>query len=194
MSSAPTVGKLVEKGFNLHLIEQGVSQILRGLGIARTDHNYTDTPERYAKALVEMFGGSDTEWATFEEEYTDFILLRGHTLWSLCPHHLFPVKYQVSLAYIPNGKVLGLSKLARLLHECNSGPLLQEAFTKQACEKLHEICEGVKGAACFISGEHGCLSMRGVKSDADFLTYHLDGVFDTDKDLERRFFDLVRKR
>lgn len=179
---------------NHNQVEKGVSLILKGLGVNLSDHNYTDTPERYARALYEMFNPTETEWATFEEEFSDFILLRGHQMYSLCPHHLFPVKFNVSLAYIPNGHVLGLSKLARLLHECNRGPLLQEAFTKKAIEKVHEICKGVQGVACFIQGEHGCLSMRGVRSDADFVTYRLDGTFVQDKDLERRFFDLVRKR
>jgi GTP cyclohydrolase IA len=177
-----------------HLLEKGVELILRGLEIDPNDHNYTLTPERYTKALDEMFNPRETDWATFEEAFSDFILLRGHQMYSLCPHHLFPVKFNVSLAYIPNGHVLGLSKLARLLHECNRGPLLQEAFTKQVIDKVHQICKGVQGAACFIQGEHGCLSMRGVRSDADFVTYRLDGLFVQDKDLERRFFDLVRKR
>jgi GTP cyclohydrolase IA len=176
-----------------HLVEKGVSLILAGLEIDRTDHNYTDTPERYARALLEMFNPPETEWATFEEEFSDFILLRGHQMFSLCPHHLFPVKFQVSLAYIPNGHVLGLSKLARLLYECNRHPLLQEAFTKQVIDKVHQVCEGAQGVACLIQGEHGCLSMRGVKSDADFITYRLDGLFLQDKDLERRFFDLVKR-
>jgi GTP cyclohydrolase IA len=178
---------------NTHLVEQGVSLILRGLGIDRNDHNYTDTPERYARALNEMFNQPETEWATFEETYSDFILLRGHRMWSLCPHHLLPVHFKVSLAYIPNGQVLGLSKLARLLYDCNSGPLLQEAFTKRAIDKIHAICDGVRGAACLVEGEHSCLSMRGVRSSADFVTYRLDGLFNEDKDLERRFFELARR-
>jgi GTP cyclohydrolase I len=177
-----------------HLVEKGVTLILQGLEVDPNDHNYLDTPERYARALYEMFNPTDTEWATFTEEFSDFILLRGHQLFSLCPHHLFPVKFNVSVAYIPNGHVLGLSKLARLLHECNRNPLLQEGFTKMVVDKVHQVCSGVKGVAVFIQGEHGCLSMRGVKSDADFVTYRLDGLFNEDKDLERRFFDLVRKR
>jgi len=189
-SSAPKL----TPNLNPHYIEQGVALILKGIGADRNDHNYTDTPERYARALTEMFTPKETEWATFTEEFSDFILLRGHEMYSLCPHHLFPVKFNVSLAYIPDGQVLGLSKLARVLHECNRGPLLQEAFTKMAIERLHHICKGVQGAACFIAGEHGCLSMRGVRSNADFVTYRLDGLFAQDKDLERRFFELVRKR
>lgn len=179
---------------NQHLIEKGVQQILKGLGVDPNDHNYLETPERYARALGEMFNGQDTEWATFQEEFTDFILLRGHRMYSLCPHHLFPVKFEVSLAYIPNGEVLGLSKLARLLQDCNSGPLLQEAFTKRAIDKVHEICNGVQGVACLVEGEHGCLSMRGIRSSADFVTYRLDGMFGTDRDLEHRFFELAKGR
>lgn len=179
---------------NTHLVEKGVELILRGLNIDRNDHNYTDTPERYAKALEEMFQPEQTEWATFEEEFSDFILLRGHKMWSLCPHHLLPVHFSVSLAYVPGGSVLGLSKLARLLYECNDGPLLQERFTKLATDKVAKICPGIQGAACLIHGVHSCLSMRGVKSTADFVTYRLAGVFQQDKDLERRFFDLARER
>jgi len=178
---------------NSHLIEKGVGLILRGLEIDPNDHNYTDTPERYTKALREMFQPEETEWATFKEEFSDFILLRGHKMWSLCPHHLLPVHFDVSLAYVPDGNVLGLSKLARLLYECNDGPLLQERFTKLATDKIAQVCPGTQGAACLIHGVHSCLSMRGVKSSADFVTYRLSGVFQTDKDLERRFFELVRR-
>lgn len=175
-------------------MEKGVNLILQGLEVDTKDHNFTDTPERYARALYEMFNPTETEWATFEESYSDFILLRGHEMFSLCPHHLFPVRFRVYLAYVPDGHVLGLSKLARLLHECNRKPVLQEAFTKEVIDKVRKVCTGVKGIACFVQGEHGCLSMRGIKSNADFVTYRLDGSFLQDKDLERRFFDLVGKR
>lgn len=178
---------------NHNLVERGMELILKGLNINPTDQNFLDTPERYARALEEMFCPRDTEWATFTEEYTDFILLRGHQMWSLCPHHMLPVSFTVSLAYIPDGHVLGLSKLARLLHSCNTGPLLQEKFTKQALEELHAICPGVKGSACIVQGIHSCLTMRGVRSDADFLTYRLNGIFNEDRELERRFFQLARK-
>jgi GTP cyclohydrolase I len=175
------------------LIEKGCELVLKGLGASLHDPNFRDTPERYAKALTEMFEAEDTDWATFEEKYTDFILLRNHKLYSLCPHHLLPVRFYVSLAYIPNGHVLGLSKLARLLHECNSGPLLQEAFTKQVLEKIYEICPGVMGAACLIEGTHGCLEMRGIRSDAHFVTYKLKGVFEENSGLEDRFFKLCTR-
>src|SRR6478752_4962379 len=103
-----------------HKLEKGAALILEGLGVdTRNDRNYTHTPERYAKALMEMFAAPDTDWAVFPENTNDLILLRDHRLYSLCPHHLLPVKLVVSVAYIPDGHVLGLSKLARVTQECN---------------------------------------------------------------------------
>ena len=176
-----------------HKLEKGAALILEGLGADRRhDRNFQETPERYARALMEMFTPKETEWATFPEEYNDFILLRDHRLYSLCPHHLFPVKLFVSIAYIPDRNVLGLSKLARLLHECNRGPLLQERFTKDVLEFLTRICKGVKGAACLVEGKHGCLEMRGLRSDAHFLTYKFTGEFLENEKLQDRFFALCK--
>lgn len=178
---------------NQHLIEKGAKIILEGLGAdTKTDRNFTDTPERYAKALMEMFNPPETEWNAFDEDFNDFILLRDHRLYSLCPHHLFPVKLFVSIAYIPNGKVLGLSKLARLMHECNRGPLLQEKFTKDVIAFLEKICHGVRGVACLVEGKHGCLEMRGAKSDAHFFTYKFTGEFALNASLQDRFLALCK--
>ena len=157
------------------------------------DRNFLETPERVARFYIEMFGVKENEYATFPEDYTDFVLLKEHRMYSLCPHHLLPVEFTVSLAYIPSGKVLGLSKLPRLLGECNTKPLLQERFTKDVVKALEENVPGIKGAACFVEGEHGCTKIRGVKTSAHFFTYHLSGVFKTEPEMERRFFELVRR-
>lgn len=177
---------------NIDKIERGVELILKGLGCDTKDRNYMDTPERFARAMAEMFESPQTEWATFEEEHTDFVLMRNHKMFTLCPHHLFPVLMRVSFAYIPNGHVIGLSKLARVLHEVNSKPLLQEEFTHSAVQKLKELLPGVKGVACMVVGEHGCMKIRGIKSDeADIVTYWMEGLFTGDPMLEQRFFNLV---
>lgn len=178
---------------NQHKLEQGAALILEGLGVDRKkDRNFQDTPERYARALMEMFTPKETEWASFPEEYNDFILLRDHRMYSLCPHHLLPIKMFVSIAYIPNGHVLGLSKLARLAHECNRTPLLQERFTAQICAFLNEICKGTKGVAALVEGKHGCMEMRGLRSDAHFLTYKFNGEFLTNQQLQDRFLALCK--
>lgn len=180
--------------FNQSLIENGVRYILKGLGCDLKDRNFTDTPERYARAMLEMFQPPEVDYATFEEDHTDFILLHGHKLWSLCPHHLFPVSFTVSLAYIPNGEVLGLSKLARLLHDINRGPLLQERFTAQVVKKVRTELPKCGGSACIVHGVHGCAQMRGVHTKAEFTTYRLEGLFEKDATYEHRFFELVRRQ
>jgi GTP cyclohydrolase I len=140
-----------------------------------------------------MFRKKNTEWATFPEAYADFILIRGHKMYSLCPHHLLPVEFYVSMAYIPNGHVLGLSKLARIFDEANDKPLLQEAFTHDVVDRIVEVCPGVKGVAVLIDGQHGCTKIRGIHSDARFMTYRLEGEFKEDPRKEERFFTLVRR-
>ena len=173
---------------NQHKLEKGAALILEGLGVDRAnDRNYQDTPERYARALMEMFAPLETEWAVFPEEFSDFVLLRDHLLYSLCPHHLLPVKLYVSLAYIPNGRVLGLSKLARITQACNSGPVLQESFTQSVVDKIGKLVKGIKGAACLVEGRHGCMEMRGVKSHGHLLTYKFSGEFLKDPSLQERF-------
>jgi GTP cyclohydrolase I len=177
------------KRINTSLIEEGVSLILRGMNIDLRDRNYIDTPDRYARFILEMFGHKETEYATFPEDFTDFILLRRHTMYSLCPHHLIPVEFETSVAYIPKKEVLGLSKLVRVLDDVNCEPLLQERFTKQVIETVKDWCD-VEGVACLVNGQHGCTKIRGVRSTGRFWTYRLDGEFKTDPELARRFFDL----
>lgn len=176
---------------NHSLVEKGVQLILKGLDCDTKDRNFAETPERYARALEELFTPKQTEWATFSESYSDFILLRGHVLWSLCPHHLLPVRMEVSVAYIPNGEVLGLSKLARVLHECNPGPILQEAFTRQVVERIDDITGDNHGAACLVQGTHDCMQIRGVKTNGDVVTYKLTRDFLDKPHVQDRFFQLT---
>jgi|SRR5882724_6686361 len=174
-------------------IERGVELILKGLDCDLADRNFLSTPERVARYYAELFAPKDREWATFPEDFNDFILLRGHTLFTLCPHHLLPVELNVSLAYIPDGHVLGLSKLARIMDECNTGPVLQEKFTKDCLAALIRICPNIQGAACFVEGRHDCTRIRGVRSEAAFVTYRLEGKFREQPELEERFFQLARR-
>lgn len=176
---------------NYPMIEDAVRLLLKGMEVDLNDHNYKHTPERFARFLKEMFGEKEPEWATFTEEYTDFVLLRKHRLYTLCPHHLLPVELIASVAYVPNGEVLGLSKLARILHETNKGPILQEKFTKEVLQRLMKVCR-TKNCAILVDAQHGCTHIRGVKSDARFTTYRLEGLFDSDLIMQQRFFMLAR--
>ena len=182
------------KAFNLTQIEKGVQLILRGLQLDPKDENFVDTPERYARFLVEMFQQKEVPYVTFPEVYSDFILFKHHTMHSLCPHHLLPVEFEASVAYVPTTEVLGLSKLVRILNDVNDRPLLQEHFTKEVVARLYHYVPSIKGAACYVDGQHGCTKIRGVRSEGRFVTYHLEGDFKEQVELERRFFDLVLHR
>lgn len=175
------------------LIAQGVVLILQGLQVDLNDSNFKGTPQRVANAYEELFANKQNEWATFPEEYTDFVMCRDHKMWTLCPHHMFPVELDVTLAYIPNGRVLGLSKFVRILDEINTAPLLQEKLTTTAIEKMREVLPDVRGVACFVRGRHDCMRIRGVKSSSETITYKLDGEFKENPELEVRFFELVRR-
>lgn len=172
-------------------IEAGVRLILAGLNCDTKDRNYAETPERVARAYDEIFSPKETEYATFEESYSDFILLRGHKMFSLCPHHLLPVHMEVHVAYIPNGEVLGLSKLARVVHDCNAGPILQEAFTREIVDRLKSIIPTAKGAACLVTANHDCMQIRGIRTLGDITTYNLVGEFLNVPHIQARFFDIV---
>ena len=177
---------------NYHQIEEGMRMIMKGLDLDLSDPALSPTPERYRRFLQEMFDEKEPKWATFDEDYTDFILLHNHEIWTLCPHHFIPVQMIVSLAYIPNGKVLGLSKLARVLHDANRAPVMQESFTKDVVNRIKHICRGTKDVAIYIDGQHGCMKIRGVKSSARLITYKCEGAFDTDPTMQQRFFSLVK--
>lgn len=203
-------------------IEEGIRLVLEGLEVDLDDHNFTETPQRYAKAMAEMFAQHNGAPTSFEETYTDFILVRGHEIYTLCPHHLLPVRMHVSLAYIPDGKVLGLSKLVRVMQQANQGPVMQERFTYGVRERLEHALEtfsspdgfkgsgpvakpvpnpipegweyaaNQKGICVLVEGWHGCMSMRGVKSDASTITMATSGLFETDSKMLDRFMFLVR--
>lgn len=169
--------------------------MLEGLGVDLWNHNFATTPARFAKVMSDMFAPPATEWPVFAEDYTDIVVLRGHVFYTLCPHHMLPVKLTGSVAYLPAGKVIGASKLARIMHEANRKPETQEKLTDLICETLHSLTNGSSlGEAVYLTGEHGCMRIRGIRSDSDMVTWKFNGQFKTDQELQRRFFDLVSRR
>ena len=183
-------------------IEQGVSLILEGLEVDLTDHNFDETPQRVARAYTEIFASPERIATVFEEPYTDFILVKNHEMYTLCPHHLLPVRMRISLAYIPDGKVLGLSKLVRIMQQANSGPILQERFTSDVRSRLEHALEtpgrkyspNQKGVCVLVEGWHGCIAIRGVRSTASTITMASAGLFDKDPKTLERFLALTGRK
>jgi len=178
---------------DIEKIEAGAGLILEGLGVDLSDSNFVQTPHRVAKVYQELFQPPATEWPVFDEDYTDMVIVRGHTFWTLCPHHLLPVKLVASVGYIPRGKVIGASKLIRMIHDCNRTPMTQEALTAAIIVHIRKLTVGTSaGEAVLLEGRHGCFEIRGVRSDASMLTCKFSGRFESETELQRRFMDLVR--
>lgn len=143
--------------------------------------------------MQELFIPKETEWPVFDEDYTDMVIMRGHVFYTLCPHHMLPVRLEASVAYIPNGQVIGASKLCRMLHECNTKPMTQERLTQMALQSVCDLTGGSSlGAAVLLKGEHGCFQMRGVKSEANMVTLKYSGQFSNDVLLQQQFLSLVK--
>jgi GTP cyclohydrolase I len=158
------------------LIQEGVALILEGIGADLNDRNFKDTPARVARMYRELFTPRENTYATFPERHNSLILLRGHTVHGVCPHHLVPVEMRVYVGYIPRREVLGLSKLARVAEEPLTGPIMQETYTDLVADKLLARTKA-KGVGVVVAGRHGCMQHRGVKTEGDVVTSAMRGVF-----------------
>ncbi len=171
--------------FSPPAIERGVRDILYGLKVDIRDDNFFDTPKRVARAYREILEGilpeSEEELKnhlskTFPSDSDQMITIKDVLCWSMCPHHLLPVKYNISIAYIPKGRVLGASKLPRLAILLAKRPVLQEQLSEDIAEFLRKHANPV-GVAVYIVGEHLCMQMRGIKTQSQMITSSLKGIF-----------------
>lgn len=172
----------------LALFEEGYDKILQAigrLGFDTTDANFVGTAARAAKGLHELIHDQkqvrsevDALLAkTFPAKYTEMVISKHNTCFGVCPHHLLPVIYRISMAYIPTAKVLGLSKLSRLARLIARGPRLQEDLTHELADILHEHLAS-QGSAVYIEGLHMCMAARGVGAhEARLVTSGVRGVF-----------------
>jgi GTP cyclohydrolase IA len=161
---------------NQKLIEAGVLQILKGMGVDLSDPNFKDTPKRVARMYAEMLTPNTNNWTAFPSTYNNMVILRGHKVFALCPHHLQVVELKAYVGYVPARKVLGLSKLARVVEQHLTRPIMQEELGELVVDSIEKEVDP-KGAACVLAGEHGCLKYRGVRTSGDVVTSAVRGVF-----------------
>ena len=163
---------------DIEQMEQGLAKLLDGwLGVEwRTDQNFEGTPGRVARMYLEMTSPPANNWKTFPAHAADVVLMRGHRVFALCPHHLLPVELKAYVAYIPNKLTLGLSKLARVVEQHLTKPVLQEALAHAVANSIDEVLEP-KGVGVILAGVHGCMRCRGVESDGDVVSSVMKGVF-----------------
>ena len=172
-------------------IQQAVRLLLEGMGEDVEREGLLETPQRVGRMYAEICRGMDE--SASEHLSTTFSIERDIRFYSLCEHHLLPFYGKVHLAYIPNGRVTGLSKLARTVEVFSRRLQLQERLTSQIADALMDDL-GAKGALVMVEGEHMCMSMRGVsKPGASTATLAKRGVFEGDQALVDEFFRLIGK-
>ena len=157
-----------------------------------------DTPARVVRAYQEFFAGyqedpEDVLERTFEdiEGYKDMVLMRDIEVLSHCEHHMVPIVGKAHAAYIPHRRVVGISKLARVVEIFSRRLQSQEAMTVQIAETIEKVLQP-QGVAVLIEAEHQCMTTRGTKMrDVDTVTWHFTGRFEEEERLERRFLSMT---
>ena len=181
------------------LIATHYREILKLLGEDPDREGLLKTPERVAKALqflTQGYGQDGSEIissAIFKEEYKQMVLVKDIELYSTCEHHIMPFIGKAHVAYIPDGRVAGLSKLARTVEVFARRPQIQENMTAQIADALEEHLRP-KGVMVMIEAEHMCMTMRGVqKPGSRTVTTIVRGVFAQDFALQQTFLQMVSR-
>ncbi|MCD2176967.1 GTP cyclohydrolase I FolE [Rhizobium sp. C1] len=181
--------------------EEAVRTLLAWAGEDPSREGLLDTPKRVAKAYKELFGGYDEDpvevlGRTFEEVagYDDMVLVADIPFFSHCEHHMVPIIGKAHVAYMPDGRVLGLSKVARVVDIFARRLQTQESMTAQIASAI-DTTLAPKGVAVMIDAEHMCMSMRGIKKQGSTtLTTTFTGDFKTDAALQARFMTMLYGR
>ncbi len=179
-------------------IETAVRLLLEGIGEDVNREGLVGTPDRIARMCEEIYGGTDEEVAvhlskTFPAAGNEIVLEKDISLYSMCEHHLLPFYGKAHVAYVPDGRVVGLSKLARTVEAFARRPQIQEQLTAQVADALMTYLKP-KGSMVVIEAEHMCMTMRGIKKPgARTMTYVCRGVFEKDQALCDRVFSMISR-
>lgn len=182
---------------------QGAQMLLDGLGTDFTDPNFSETPKRLVNAYLQMLHYEDTELLdveldlifkkSFPSTYDGIVIVDNIKAKSLCPHHMFPVKYIVDVGYISSigHGALGISKLPRIVKMLAKRRVLQETYTDEIAKTL---MKGLKadGVIVIVRGDHSCMTSRGVtETDATTITSSVYGIFKKDLGARQEFLSLI---
>ena len=178
-------------------IVAGAKLILEGIGEDVNREGLLETPDRIARMYEEIFGGLGKDAKeilskTFEIDNDDLVIEKDITFFSMCEHHIIPFYGKAHIAYIPNGRVAGLSKLARTVELYSKKPQLQERLTSEIADAIMENLNA-KGVMVVIEGEHMCMTMRGIKKPGtNTVTTTYRGIFKEDINLRQESLGLIR--
>jgi GTP cyclohydrolase I len=175
-------GEVKSPQVDLPRIERAVREILAAVGENPDREGLRETPARVARMYAELFSGLHDEPQLhlrkfFTEKYDEMVLVRDISFNSMCEHHLLPFTGVAHIGYVPNGKVVGLSKLARVVESVSHRPQVQERMTEEIANLLiHEL--DVKGVAVVIEASHSCMTVRGVRKPGSIcVTSAMKGLF-----------------
>jgi GTP cyclohydrolase IA len=182
----------------VELIQKDVENILHTLGMDLTDDSIKGTPNRVAKMFVkEIFGGLNPDKkpssSTFENHYKygEMLVEKNITLYSTCEHHLLPIVGKAHIAYISSGKVVGLSKMNRIVDYFAKRPQVQERLTMQIVQELQQVLN-TQDVACVIDAKHLCVNSRGIRDiECSTVTSEFGGKF-KEENTKREFLDYIK--
>jgi GTP cyclohydrolase IA len=183
----------------IHRAYEAIVEALGRIGYPIHDDNFRETAPRAANALLELVlpvaeieqGVDDLVARCFTATYDEMVISKHNVCFGVCPHHLLPVIYRVSIAYLPSEKVIGISKLSRLVHLLARRPVLQEQLTQDLADVLHTRMAS-RGSAAYAEGLHLCMAARGTEAhEARVVTSAVRGVFRDQPATRQEFLDLV---
>lgn len=174
-------------------VKKLVRELIIELGEDPTREGLRDTPERIANMYKEIFGGyeSDSELSVQFSEDSDVVVARDIQFYSMCEHHMLPFFGKIHIAYSPNGRVFGISKLVRLVEKYSKRLQIQERLTKNIADELY--AQGVKGVVVFVDAEHLCMRMRGVRNDAMLSSSAYRGIYEN-KEEKESIMTMIKRR
>jgi GTP cyclohydrolase IA len=170
---------------DLKAIEDAVRKILAAVGEDPDREGLLETPARVARMYAEMFAGLKSDPGrhlakVFAEEYDEIVLVRDISFCSMCEHHLLPFTGVAHIAYLPSGKVVGLSKLARVIEEVARRPQVQERLTQTVADLVQSRL-AARGVAVVVQSTHSCMTMRGIRKPGSLcVTSAMRGIFRDD--------------
>ena len=188
--------RLEDSPVDFEAIKGAVRTILEAVGEDPDRPGLLETPRRVAHMYAEMFSGLHVDperhlQVVFPEAYDEMVLVRDITFTSMCEHHLLPFTGVAHVAYVPDGKVTGLSKIARVVEEVSRRPQVQERMTQTIADMVNDHLN-TAGVACVIRAEHSCMGIRGVrKPGSTTVTSALRGIFKTNQATRAEFMSLV---
>lgn len=180
-------------------LESAALEILKGIGEDPSREGLVKTPKRVAKAWREITSGYNADLdkvfngAFFKADYREMVIVKDIAFYSLCEHHMLPFFGKAHIAYIPNGRIVGLSKIPRLVETFARRLQVQERLTEEIAATLYKVLKP-RGVGVVMEAEHLCVSMRGVRNETAYATTSsMLGVFQKDNRVREEFLNLIKK-